>query len=338
MRTALQLKLNASAVEPSSSGLVCYIDAMIMKGLAIFAVLMALAAMPASLSAQAATHPATAQTATHPPAAQKTMSPYPTPAPAQAQAQPDCNGVPCEYQEPKTIFVPSAPAPMIWTLHDKILWGAYLVLAILGYVGIMLAVSTLKKIERNTEAAEIAADAAQSAANAATETAQAALLQAQTILDAERPWVLVTAEPTRGVESSFDITATNRGRSPATITSALDEILFAADEEHLPGAPEFEKFKSAARFVPVILLPGESATLKTFSREDVKALCGSDEKFAAIESWTERLFLCGQVQYSDLIAAAGREAHETRWCCWYIHGKQRSALVPAGPAEYNSHT
>jgi hypothetical protein len=223
-------------------------------------------------------------------------------------------------------------------LHDKILWGAYLVLAILGYVGVMLAVSTLKKIERNTESAGVAAGAAEAAAKAAAETAQAALLQAQTILDAERPWVLVTAEPTRGVESSFDISATNRGRSPATITSAMDEALFAADEEHLQGVPEFRKFESAARFVPVILLPGESATLKTFSREDVKTLCGSDEKFAAIESWNERLFLCGKVEYRDLIAIAGKGAHETRWCCWYIHGKQRSALVPAGPAEYNSHT
>jgi hypothetical protein len=316
-------------VEPFRRSLVWYIDAMILKGLAIFAVLLALTAMPALLSAQAATHPSTGQ---------KTLSPYPTPAPAQVQPRADCNGVPCEYQEPKTIFVPSAPSATIWTLHDKILWGAYLVLAILGYVGIMLALSTLKKIERNTEAAEIAADAAQLAAKAATETAQAALLQAQTILDAERPWVLVTAEPALGVESSFDITATNRGRSPATISSALDEVLFASDEEHLPGAPEFKKFASAARFVPVILLPGESATLKTFSRENVRELCGSDERFALVESWGERLYLCGKVEYSDLIAAAGREAHETRWCCWYIHGKQRSALVPAGPAEYNSHT
>lgn len=329
MSTKLSQAFKAISVQPSRTSLVWYIDAMILKGLAICVVLIALAAMPAPLSAQAATHPATGQ---------KTSSPYPTPAPAQAQPRPDCNGVPCEYQEPKTIFVPSAPAPMIWTLHDKILWGAYLVLAILGYVGIMLALSTLRKIERNTEAAEIAADAAQLAAKAATETAQAALLQAQTILDAERPWVLVTAEPTRGVESSFDITATNRGRSPATITSALDEAVFAADEEHLPGVPEFKKFESAARFVPVILLPGESATLKTFSRDDVKALCASDEKFALVESWGERLYLCGQVQYNDLIAASGREAHETRWCSWYIHGKQRSALVPAGPVEYNAHT
>jgi hypothetical protein len=202
----------------------------------------------------------------------------------------------------------------------------------------MMAISTLKKIERHTAAAEATASAAEAAVTAATETAQAALLHAQALLNAERPWILVTAEPSRGVESSFDITATNRGRSPATITSALDQVLFAVDEAHLPSVTEFKPVESGARFVPVILLPGEAATLKTFRREDVKGLCGSDERFAGIESWNERLFLCGKVAYTDLIAPAGKQAHETNWCSWYIHGKQRSALVPAGPAELNAHT
>jgi hypothetical protein len=324
----------------------CYIDAMILKGIAVFAVLLAMA--PALLSAQTtappATHPQTPMAqpktpAAHPqtPAATPhTTSPYPVPAPI--QAKPDCNGVPCEDQQPHVIVTLPAPAPTPWPLHDRILWAAYLVLAILGYVGIMMALSTLKKIERHTAAAEATASAAEAAVTAATETAQAALLHAQALLNAERPWILVTAQPSHGVESSFDITATNRGRSPATITSALDQLLFATDEAHLPGVPEFKPVESGARFVPVILLPGEAATLKTFRREDVKSLCGSDEKFASIESWNERLFLCGRVTYTDLIAPAGKQAHETNWCCWYIHGKQRSALVPAGPAEFNAHT
>lgn len=216
-----------------------------------------------------------------------------------------------------------------------------MVLAFVGYAGVFI----LRKIERNTRAIETMAEAAQetasatlAAATAASETAQSALLHAQAIVNAERPWVLVTAEPTRGVDNSFDITATNRGRSPATVVSAMDEMMFAADEAHLPGVPEFKKVESGARFMPIILLPGESATLKTFGRDEVKKVCGSDEKLAAIESWSERLFLCGRIEYNDLIAPEGKEAHETRWCCWYIHGKQRSALVPAGSAGYNAHT
>lgn len=300
----------------------CYIDAMILKGLAILALLLALA--PTALSAQTTNH---------------------SDAGGQGQSRPDCNGVPCEEQQPRVIVTLPAPAPAPWPVHERILWAADLVLAIVGYAGMMLALSTLKKIERHTAATETmaatieaAATSAAAAAAAATEAAQSSLLQAQALVNAERPWILVTTEPTRGVESSFEITATNRGRSPATITLALDQVLFAADEAHLPGLPDFKAVESSARFVPMILLPGESATLKTFSREDARGFCESEEIFKSVESWEQRLYLCGKVAYSDLNAAAGKETHATNWCCWYIHGKQRSALVPAGGAEFNAHT
>jgi len=265
---------------------------------------------------------------------------------------PDCNGIPCEEQQPHMIVSVSPPPPTPWALHDKILWGADVVLAILGYAGIMMALATLRKIERHTEAfedsiaaveatAKVAASTAEIAsagAGAALDTARAALLQTRAMLQAERPWILVTAEPTQGAESSFQITATNRGRSPARITAALDQVLFATDEAHLPEVPELKPLESGKRFVPIILLPGESATLKTFSREDARGFCDSEEMFKSIESWDQRLFLVGKVSYSDLITTADRNGHESTWCSWYIHGKQRSALVPAGGAAYNAHT
>ena len=307
----------------------CYIDAMMFKGMAIFAMILALAPAPALLSAQASNRPDSARPDTSVP----------------APLRPDSNGVPSEDQMPHFTVTLPAPIPAPWSLHDKILWGANIVLAFLGYAGIMVAVSTLKKIERSTAAVEdglvavqATANAASTAATAAAEVAQAALLHAHVIVNAERPWVLVTAEPTRGVDNSFDITATNRGRSPATITSSVDQVMFAADEAHLPGVPEFSQVESKARLVPIILLPGESATLKTFSREDARGFCESDEKFARVENWEERLFLLGKITYNDLIAPEGKEAHQTNWCCWYIHGRQKSALVPAGPAAYNAHT
>jgi hypothetical protein len=293
---------------------------MMLKGLAIFAVLLAIS--PVQLFAQADSQPN---------AAAKQRQP-------QTKQMPDCNGVPCEEQQPHVIVTLPAPVPVQWQLHDRILWGALLALVFMAYAGVMLAVSTLKKIERHTGATETSVASLTAAATAANETAQAALLHAQSMLKAERPWVLVTAEATRGIESSFDITATNRGRSPATITSALDQVVFGSDEAHLPAVPSFELTDSKSRFVPLILLPGESATLKSFTREQAKQLCGSDEMFAAVENWSERLFLCGKIVYKDLVAPAGKEVHETNWCCWYIHGKQRSAMVPAGPAEYNAHT
>ena len=297
-----------------------YIDAMMLKGLTIFAVLLAVNPVPLF-----------SQTNSQPNATAAQRQP-------QTKQLPDCNGAPCEEQQPHLIVTLPAPAPVQWPLHDRILWGALLALVFIAYAGVMLAVSTLKKIEGHTAATEASVASATAAATAANETAQAALLHAQSMLKAERPWVLVTAEATGGVENSFDITATNRGRSPAIIASALDQVVFSSDEAHLPVVPSFKLTDSKSRFVPLILLPGESATLKSFTREQVKEFCGTDERFAAVENWSERMFLCGRIEYKDLAAPAGKKIHETYWCCWYIHGKQRSALVPAGPAEYNAHT
>ena len=291
---------------------------MMLKGLAIVVVSLALA--PAGLSAQTTQTP---------------VKHAGTPAPAQQAApaplRPDCNGIPCEDQQPRTITVIPSPAPAQWLIHDKILWAALLVLAIVGYAGVMLSVSLLKKIERNTAAAV-------QASTAAAETAQAALLHAKALLNAERPWVLVTAEPVPGLESNYEIKATNGGRSPARITEALDQTVFVTDEAKLPNPIVYTKPPAGERFVPIILLPGESSTLMRISRDDARALCGTDDKFLLVESWKQRLFLCGKITYSDLIAPEGKQVHESNWCCWYIHGKQRSALVPAGSPALNSHT
>jgi hypothetical protein len=298
----------------------CYIDAMMLKGLATFALLVAIMQTPAVVLAQASDYSASGQ---------ETPA-RPTHA-AQPQPRPDCNGVPCEDQQPRVIVTLPAPAPPIWPWHDRILWAAYLVLAIVGYAGIMQAVSTLKKIERQTGAVE-------AAATAAADTAQAALLQVQGVVNADRPWLLIGVEPSPGIENSFNITATNRGRSPATVISALDLVIFAVDDADLPAFPPLMAAESAAPSVPMILLPGEFITVKTIKREDARALCASDEKFKQIENWEKKIFLCGKVVYNDLVAPAGKATHESNWCCWFIHGRQRSGLAIAGPPEYHLHT
>jgi hypothetical protein len=224
-----------------------------------------------------------------------------------------------------------APPPVTWPWHDRILWAAYLVLVILGYVAIMLAFSTLKKIEGQTAAAK-------DASSAAKDSARAALLIAQSMIDSQRPWIAITAEPSRIGENNFNVLATNRGRSPATITETLENIQVAIDEAHLAGIPEYRSDKQAELPAPIILLPGESVAIKTFGRDDLKSVCKSEETLRRVQNWEEKLFLCGKVIYRDLIAPPENQVHETTWCCWYIHGRQKSGLVVAGPPNYNLHT
>lgn len=260
-----------------------------------------------------------------------TQSPA-TPTPATPAPGTENEGVAHDLQPPHITAVnPPAPAPVGWTWQEEVAWGANILLAVVGLAGINLGYALLRKIERQTAYAETAADAAAS-------SAQAALLSAQAFIHSERPWILITVEPSRSIENSFTVLATNRGRTPARIAASEDEVIIAIVETQLPIPPEYDSQKRSAPYTPIILLPGEFTAIKTFCREEVKGLCDSEERFKRIETWEEKLFLYGRVHYRDLISPSDSQEHETNWCCWYIHGRQNSGLVIAGPPEYNSHT
>jgi hypothetical protein len=304
---------------------------MSLKHLAVFAALLAIsqAQVPAGAqtnSSSAVNHSVQVQT------------PSSAAVPAQAinssasgAAKIDCQSGPCDYQPPHITIATPAPAPAPWPVQDRIAWGANVLLALLGYAGIFLALSLLKKIERQTRFME-------TAATAAAESAQAALHHAQAILNAERPWVLITVAPSPSIENGFTIMATNRGRGPARIVAMAEQTTFAKDETYLPAVPEYKAVAPDAPPISIILLPGEFTSIKSFSREDVKGLCASEEMLYRIENWEERIFLYGKVVYRDLMAPEKSPDHQTAWCCRYIHGRQKSGLVVAGPQRYNLHS
>ena len=302
------------------------------KGLALFAVLLAIAQVSLPASGRT-TDPSAADQQTQPPAASSSPAP---PAAGSPTAKAECNGGPCEDQQPRMIVSVPPPAPTPWSWHDRVLWAACVVLAALGYAAIMLGFSALKKIERLATIAEDTAAAASVTAQAAFLSAQSISLNTQAIVDAERPWLMITVEPSPRTENSFTVMATNRGRTPATIIATTERIKIAIDETHLPIPPDYGEL--GAPRVPIILLPGESTAIKSFSREEGKEICETEDRFKRVENWEDKAFIYGKIVYTDLIAPREKQVHETAWCCWYIHGRQRSGLVLAGPPDYNMHT
>lgn len=254
----------------------------------------------------------------------------PVPAPAAKKNPTDCEAGPCDYQPAQIAIATPAPAAPAWPWQDRIAWVANMMLVVLAAVGIALGLGLFKKIERQTHYAE-------AAAQAAAETAQALLAQTQAVARAERPWVLVTVEPSQTVENGFMVVATNRGRTPARLVSVVDKIAIEAGPQNLPATPQYADAHANAALAAVILLPGESTGIKPFSREDVKQLCGSDERLRKVEKWEEVILLYGRVAYQDLLATDDLAQHETGWCFWYIHGRQNSGMVTAGSPAYNRH-
>ncbi len=234
--------------------------------------------------------------------------------------------------QPPQIIVnpPAAPVPE-WGWREQATWAASIVLAVLGYVGIMLALRTLKRIERHLETST-------TTAQAALESSSAALSLAQAIANSERPWIVVTVEPFLTMESSFKVMAANRGRSPARIINAIDQVRVTHDETQLPKTPEFDTTEKTDAPEPIVLLPGEATGIWAFNREDLASICKSADALRKVERWQETLFLYGRITYMDLNATDQSQVHETFWCCRYIHGEKNSALVMAGQPEYNKHS
>jgi len=254
-----------------------------------------------------------------------------TPGAANPAASGECEGGPCPTATPHITIATPAPAPSPWPLQDRIRWAAEIVLAIIAYVGIMLVISVLRKIERQTRYAE---DAAQ----AASESAKAALQFAEAHTRAERPWILVSAEPAPGALDTFTVVAVNRGRGPARIVSLVEGISIAADESHLPPEPAYLDPDPASPLASMILLPGETVGIKSFRRDDVPTVCETLEQLRRVENWEEKIYLYGKIVYVDLQSPDQKQTVETGWCCWYIHGRQKSGVVMAGPPAYNRHT
>ncbi len=308
---------------------------MILKKLALAAALLPLALTPATAAAQAAnpaspTHPTAAPlpaAGANPPAA----SPASVPGAANPAPRTDCQGGACDAPTPHITIATPAPAPAPWPLQERISWAANLILVLIAYVGVMLALSVLRKIERQTRYGE-------AAAQAAAESAKAALLLAQAQERAERPWIAVTPEPVPGMHDSFNVVAVNRGKSPARITSLSDGVAFVSDESRLSTAAVHKSGEPRAPIAALILLPGESTVIKTFRRGDVKSICESAEHLRRVEDWEEKIYLLGTVTYAELRPTESEQTHETTWCCWYIHGRQKSGLVMAGSPEHNRHT
>lgn len=174
------------------------------------------------------------------------------------------------------------------------------------------------------------ANATKDAASAAQEGAEAALLNAQAVINVERPWFAPTMERYQDEAHGtlYRVRITNKGRTPGYLYEINSAKLFAEDPYKLPIPPNY----NAPCYAPDTLF---FATDDSFT--DRERIPGYSPDFILQERASERgqfdfLVLYGRVTYVDLIAKD--RVHETRWC--YVWNEYRG-FMPCGPVEYNGH-
>jgi len=185
------------------------------------------------------------------------------------------------------------------------------------YVGISFF--GLRAIKRQTDVASAAAEAAK--------------LNAQAVINAERPFILVESRGDRGTEFWIK----NCGKSPAQMLH-IDPIpkmawpkFDAAEQEwEMPVPPNYgNAHESGEQFNVAWLAPGEERCFHSFDPSIFKEFAGTLR--AELNQGLRRFYLYHGIKYRGIIT---KDVFETRYCyAWGARG-----FYMAGPYGYNKNT
>jgi hypothetical protein len=141
--------------------------------------------------------------------------------------------------------------------------------------------------------------------------AQGALLNAQALINAERPWIMVTVEEVVGPMGGFQLYITNKGRTPAMVTGAYMGCVVVKSILTLPDKAPYPRGSMAT---DRIILPDEKLSLTWFGGGALKKLVGETFPITPPDG---DIFVFGKIIYKDLLDPFPTKPHETRWIGLY---------------------
>lgn len=213
-------------------------------------------------------------------------------------------------------------------------------LMIVGAIGVGAAIKTLKAVEKQAVEMVEQAKLMKEQTNVAKDAADAALLNAQSVINSERPWLLIrpslALHGNPGTALTVAFKATNVGRSPAEIIYAALEwqhLLFG-EELHRNGRFLSEDMPVSTQWVHTRWIePNES-----FIPDGLEGRCHIDsgdtpELWKYLVDGARILIVAGYIRYRDAISNG---VHESRYC--YSVSPKFRTIVMTGPPGYNKLT
>ena len=151
--------------------------------------------------------------------------------------------------------------------------------------------------------------------------AQGAFLNAQAVINAERPWLVMLVDPHQGQIGGFSVGARNKGRTPAMIVAAYMGFAAVDTISDLPKEPPY----GPGKLIEGRIVVAENAVwVSWFNRKTLKSVLGKDfDKAAAHE---KQIYVFGTTLYRDLLGPADTPPHETRWICLFELNSEGDAI------------
>jgi len=197
-------------------------------------------------------------------------------------------------EEPYEIRVIGTPKK---DAYDKASVWLNCTLVLVGIGGIIMAVFTLLKIERQTKAAETSI---------------------QAMVAAERAWVVISVDSI--VPGEFRFWATNEGKTPARVVSIwATNISFKRGEKSLPVPSDEETSESLLQFPPCLIPPAAKKIVWQCTVAEFQKSSGGGEGDASLFSrGFSAAYIYGRIRYFDVLDTEAIIPHESRWLYWLV--------------------
>lgn len=167
-------------------------------------------------------------------------------------------------------------------------------------------------------------------------SAEAALLNAQAVINAERPWMLIDYEDRAiGELKGFSFYAINKGETPAEIVEAyFERDILECIPDDLPLPPRYRSPIPIPKRGDNFILKDEKWYLNV--AVDVESWIDNSMKREAVMNSREFPYFYGVVIYRDILHDGTDKTvtHHSRWC--FVYNPFFKALIPSGPREYRS--
>ncbi len=193
-----------------------------------------------------------------------------------------------------------------------------ILLVVVGVGGILVAVRTLSKIERQIRVAEKGT---------------------QAMIRSERAWIVVSIESPE--PNKFDFRATNVGKTPARIKSIWSAPVSFYRDEQMKIPPDEQTGESQMNTPPCLLPPTASQIVFRFNLGEFGAgPAATPEGFSRTQNDIRKgfrsLHFYGRIIYSNTLEEG--PDHETKWLYWFVPIEGATPFPDPRHPEHNSYT
>jgi hypothetical protein len=256
---------------------------------------------------------------------------------------------PSTEERNKTVYENKTETDWWARISNGLIAFGTLALAVIGGIAACIAIRTLRSIERQAGYAKTAAEASE-------KSAKAAFLNAEAVIHAERPFlvipmgeeffqienpILVSRNSGEYRRSCCAFKIKNFGKSLAKVVEERLALFHGTDESLPPDLTIFDRINPLIEdypFPPNEIVPNE-ATFEPDGRITPQELTEITERKRFV-------WLCGYFRYKDTFDRPDAPEYETRYCYRWFYNMEKTAdkkirvsfWKMAGPREYNRAT